>query len=478
MWSHASVTSADRVRGTNRVVNRREILRLLALAPAFALACRGAAGVTPVSGPTNRVVIVGAGLAGLVLAGMLRSAGIEVVVLEARDRIGGRVHTIELAGATIDLGAAWIHGRSGNPLAELVDELGLATREHAYDPLWTWDAIAQRRLDAAEQAAALAGEDGLFEALASLQDQLGEQASMQDAIDVHLATLGLDADAERHVRFVLEQYVLEVDYGGPSEQTSLAIFDEDEFFGYDDHLVAGGFVELIERLAEGLDIQTSTRVDEVGHDASKAWVVTEQGERYEADRVVVTVPLGVLQAGVIAFEPALPAIKQAALGRMQMSNLEKVVLRFEQVFWPAEPDAAWLHIGSERGEFPLIIDFTADAGAPTLVLVHGGARVREHLDAVDDDSLVAEALALLAVVLDSAVPTPVASHVTRWRSDPHARGSYSFPALGQSLDDFDALAEPVGERVLFAGEATSRAYFGTLHGALLSARREATRLGL
>jgi monoamine oxidase len=163
---------------------------------------------------------------------------------------------------------------------------------------------------------------------------------------------------------------------------------------------------------------------------------------------------------------------------MQMGDLEKVVLRFAQAFWPAEADAAWLHLGSERGEFPLIIDFTADARAPTLVLVHGGARVREHLDEVDDASLVAEALALLADLFDRDVPTPLASHVTRWRSDPHTRGSYSFPALGQSLDDFDILAEPVGGRVLFAGEATSRAYFGTLHGALLSARREAARLGL
>ncbi len=459
-------------------MQRRALLRLFALGPLFALACAddADAGVTPLSGPTRRVVIVGAGIAGLVLAGVLQRAGIEVVVLEARDRVGGRIHTIELADATIDAGAAWIHGRNGNPLAQLVDDLGLPTREHAYEPLWTWDAIAQRRLDAAEQVAALAREDGFYEALESLQDQLGAQASMQAAIDAHLAALDLDTDAERHARLVLEQYLLEIDYGGPTDQTSLAIFDEDEFFGYDDHLVAGGFVALIDRLAAGLDIRTSTRVDTVGHDATKAWVVTEQGERHEADRVVVTVPLGVLQAATIRFEPELPAAKQSALARMQMSNLEKVILRFEQVFWPDPSDAAWLHIGNERGEFPLIVDFTTDAGAPTLVLMHGGARVREHLDEVDDASLVAEALTLLAALFDVAVPTPLASYVTRWRNDPHARGSYSFPALGQSLDDFDTLAEPVGERVLFAGEATSRAYFGTLHGAVHSAQREAARM--
>lgn len=460
-------------------MHRRTLLRLLGLAPLMSLACRdGGGSIVPLPGPTKRVVIVGAGLSGLALAGMLRDAGIEVVVLEARDRIGGRVHTLELAGAVVDAGAAWIHGRKGNPLAALVDELGLATREHAYAPLWTYDAIAQRRLDADEQDAALAVEDGFYAELPGLKDALGASASMQDAIDAHLATLGLDAAAERHARLVLEQYLLEVDYGGPGDQTSLAIFDEDEFFGYDDHLPQGGFGPLLERLAEGLDIRTGSVVTSVGHDADIAWVTSEGGERFEADRVVVTVPLGVLQADTIAFEPALSQAKRAALARMQMSSLEKLVLRFEQRFWPDEPDAAWFYLSSERGEFPLIVDFTADAGAPTLALLHGGKRVREHLDAVDDASLVAEALALLAALLDVEVPAPLASHVTRWRSDPFARGSYSYPALGMSLDDFDALAEPQGERVLFAGEATTSAYFGTLHGALASAKREAARLGV
>lgn len=460
-------------------MRRRVLLRLLALVPLLPLACReGSSSIVPLPGPTERVVIVGAGMAGLVLAGLLREAGIAVVVVEARERVGGRVHTLELAGATIDVGAAWVHGRSGNPLAALLDEQGLATREHAYWPLWTYDAVAQRRLDAAEQDAALAIEDSFYAALPSSKDELGEGASLQDAIDAHLAALELDADAERHARMVLEQFFVEVDYAGPAAETSLAVFDEDEFFGYDDHLPAGGFGQLIARLAEGLDIRTSTVVREVGQDDAKAWVVSEQGERFEGDRVIVTVPLGVLQAGTIAFAPALSQAKQDALARMQMSSLEKLVLRFEQRFWPDEPDAAWFYLSSERGEFPVILDLTADAGAPTLVLLHGGARVREHLDAVDDATLVGEALALLATLLDVEVPAPLASHVTRWRSDPFARGSYSYPALGISLDDFDTLAEPLGQRVLFAGEATTSAYFGTLHGALISARREAQRLGV
>lgn len=456
---------------------RRDLARaLLVLATAPTLACR-VAEPAQLPGPTRRVIVVGAGVAGLVVAQLLQAAAIDVVVLEARDRIGGRTHTLALADAAVDVGAAWIHGRTDNPVAALCDGLGVATREHAYDYVRVWDAVAGRALDEAEQAAALAHADAIYDELASLRRRLPADASMQDAIERYLDDLGLPAAAERHARFVLEQLLLEVDYGGPADRTSLAIFDEDEFFGYDDHLVAGGYRSLVSALAEGLDVRTSTPVQRVEHDDAGARVRTAAGELIEADRVIVTVPLGVLQAGVLEFAPPLPADKLAAIARLEMGSLEKVILRFDAVFWPTEGDSAWLFVGPERGELPLVVDFTRDAGAPTLVLLHGGARAREVLDTRDDAALVADALGVLESLLGAPVPAPVSTHVTRWRSDPWSRGSYCFPAIGQSMEDFDRIAAPVGERVLFAGEATSRPFFGTVHGAVHSAIREAARLG-
>jgi len=457
---------------------RRDLARLLlALACAPTLACR-VSEPAQIPGPTRRVIVIGAGIAGLVVARLLQAADIEVVVLEARDRIGGRTHTLELAGAAVDVGAAWIHGRAGNPVAALCDGLGLPTREHAYDYAAFWDAVEGRALDDAEQAAALAHEDAIYDELGSLRRRLPDDASMQDAIDLYLDDLGLPAPAERHARLVLEQLLLEVDYGGPATRTSLAIYDEDEFFGYDDHLIAGGYRSLVAALAEDLDVRTGTPVERVEYDDSGARVRTTAGDVFEADRAIVTVPLGVLQAGALEFSPPLPADKLAAIARLELGSLEKVVLRFDAAFWPAEGDTAWLHAGDERGQFPLVVDLTRDAGAPTLVLLHGGTRAREQLDARDDAALVADALAVLERLLGAPIPAPVATHVTRWRSDPWSRGSYSFPALGQSMEDFDRLAAPVGERVLFAGEATSRPYFGTVHGAVHSAIREAARLGV
>lgn len=107
----------------------------------------------------------------------------------------------------------------------------------------------------------------------------------------------------------------------------------------------------------------------------------------------------------------------------------------------------------------------------------GGQRVRDVLDAKSDAELVEDALAAIELVTGETPPTPTASFVTRWQTDPYCLGSYTYPALGQSLEDFDTLAEPIEDRVLFAGEGTSSDYFGTVHGALHSGIREAMRLG-
>jgi len=458
------------------MLRRRSFVASL-VASALGAGCR-ASGPSVLPGPTRRVVVIGAGVAGLTVAQLLRAAEIEVVVVEARERVGGRLHTVEVAGAPVDLGAAWIHGRSGNPVAAMADGYGVATRPHPYEPIALRDAVEGRFAGEAELAAALEREDAFLAALASLQAQLGAGASVQAAIDAHVAGLGLSAREERYARLALEQYVIEVDYGGPADRTSLAIFDEDEFYGYDDHVLVGGYRSLLTPLQEGLDVRLATPVTRVAYDAGEVRVETAGGEVFTADRAIVTVPLGVLQAGSITFAPALPAAKVAAIGRLEMGSLEKVILRWPSAFWPEGADAAWLHAGATRGEFPLIVDLSGSAGAPTLVLVHGGSRAREALDTMSDEALVASAIAVLESVLGGPVPAPLDAVVTRWRGDPYCRGSYSFPALGQSLDDFDSLAAPVGDRVLFAGEATSRASFGTVHGAVLSALREAQRLGV
>jgi monoamine oxidase len=191
----------------------------------------------------------------------------------------------------------------------------------------------------------------------------------------------------------------------------------------------------------------------------------------------VTVPLGVLKAGGIAFDPPLPAPKQAAIERLDMGNLEKVVLRFDEPFW-LERGAAptFLYIAETPGEFPGFTDWTDAAGAPTLVCLYGGRSAREVLDKWPDDEIAARAMQALREIFGADVPDPVATHVTRWRDDPWTLGSYSYLPVGASADDLRELGEPVEERLLFAGEATEPLLYATVHGALVSGLREARRI--
>ena len=197
-------------------------------------------------------------------------------------------------------------------------------------------------------------------------------------------------------------------------------------------------------------------------------------QTFVGTHALVTVPVGVLRAGAIAFTPPLPAAKTDALERLDTGNLEKVVLTWDERWWDGNiefVDAAG------AGVFPEFYDLTSVAGAPVLVGLYGGRFATSIQEEPSDAAIVEAALDVLAAVYGS-VPTPRATAVTRWTTDPYARGSYVFLPSGASPDDIDAVAAPVGERLLFAGEGTSREYYGNVHAAVLSGLREARRLGV
>ncbi|MDZ7785268.1 MAG: NAD(P)/FAD-dependent oxidoreductase [Halioglobus sp.] len=237
----------------------------------------------------------------------------------------------------------------------------------------------------------------------------------------------------------------------------------------------GTYNGLINALARSLNLQLDTVVSEVQHDASGVTVATSQGE-YRGSHVVVTVPLGVLQTGALRFSPPLPASKQAAIDRLGMGSLEKVILRYDSAFWPAPGSGNFLYISPNSGEFPLIVDYTAfAAGSPTVVALYSGDYRRAIV--TESDAAIAQRLArVMGEIAGIPAPAPIAAHVTRWKADPFAGGSYSYLAVGATPSDYSELARPVGNRLLFAGEATSMNYNGYVHGAMLTGIREAERL--
>ena len=464
------------------VLTRRALLRTIAAlgTTPLASACGAVSATTPsVDLDLSRgVVIVGAGVAGLTAARLLIDAGVDVTVLEARDRIGGRIHPVTLDGATLDLGAAWVHGGSSNPVHAFCLAMGLSL-EADPQPIERWAQSGAGLLAPDTIASADAEYERFHARLGAVRALAGPNASFAEGVDAYVADRGLAGNEAERVRFYLNM-ANETDYSGPSARTSLRWYWEDEDYGDTDFVIDGGYGAFLGALAGGVDVVLNAPVRRIVDDGIGARAVTDTDE-YAGATVLVTSSLGVLQSGVMAFDTALSPAKQQALTRLEMGSLEKVLLRFDTRFWADAFEGVAVHQsdGTSR-TLPWVQDFSRWAGAPTLALIHGGASARSLLDGSDDAAIVAAALEAIGTLLpDRPVTTPRASSVTRWRSDPWSLGSYLFLPVGASPADIDALAAPEWDgRLLFAGEATDRAYFGSVHAAMRSAAREMRRIGL
>jgi monoamine oxidase len=192
------------------------------------------------------------------------------------------------------------------------------------------------------------------------------------------------------------------------------------------------------------------------------WRVTTARANFEAERVVVTLPLGVLKAAGVCFTPALPAAKQRAIAAPGMGVLNKCCLRFARVFWPRSVD--WLeYVAPRHGHWTEWVSFARAASAPVLLGLNAAQWERE-VEALTDAQTVDSAMQTLRSMFDADIPSPTGHQIIRWAADPFARGAYSFNALGSTPAMRKALAAPWSGQLFFAGEATEQQLFGTANG--------------
>ena len=455
-------------------MDRRELLRSLAWAAA-ATAIVGHASIgraEPAAAATGRrVLIIGAGIAGLAAARALRRRGIEVLVIEGSDRIGGRIRTSrEWPGVPIDLGASWIHGIDGNPITRLARESGARLATTSYGSSVAFDSDGTVVSPAGQRRVAAMGER-VAKALRQAQ-RAGRDQSVRSAVQSGLGWSTLSPEERKLARFIMTS-TIEAEYSGSIDETSAHWFDSVGEFPGPDALLPDGYSAVVDTLARGIPVVTGAPVGSVTADRDGVRVAA--GSRtYTGGLALVTLPLGVLKAGSVAFSPGLPPAKVEAIQALQMGVLDKVFLRFPQVFWDPATDwieyipdggsqwAEWVSLARPTGQ-PILLGFTAA----------GFARRQE---ARTDAQVVASAMRTLRTMYGPGIPEPTGQQITRWAADPFALGSYSFNALGAHPRMREALAEPVGDRFFFAGEATEGRYFGTVHGAYLSGLRAAKEI--
>ncbi|EON75744.1 hypothetical protein ADIS_3776 [Lunatimonas lonarensis] len=410
------------------------------------------------------VVVVGAGVAGLASARELSRLGFSVTVLEAQSTVGGRLRTNRSLGLAFDEGASWIHGSTGNPITSLARESGVETIPADDESVILYNVNGTVYQDGVRRKA----ERQYIRALRAVKKNGAPSKSFQEVFN----QLYPDRIEDRHWKFMLSAF-LEFDTGADlSDLSSIDFYDDDEFPG-SDLFITNGYDRIATYLADGLDIRLNTTVSGIDYTGAKV-KVQAGGASKEADFVVVAVPLGVLKKGILRFKPELPTGSANAIAGLGMGIVNKFMLVWNKPFW----DTKVQFIGytpETKGHFNLFLNTRYFSSVNGLVSFAFGdfAAASEHLS---DSAVVDGIMDHLRNIYGSSIPYPQDMVRTKWAGNTNSFGAYSYAKKGISSDAFDTLAGSVAERVFFAGEHTSKAFRGTVHGAYLSGIREAAKI--
>ena len=327
----------------------------------------------------SRVAVVGAGVAGLACAGALIENGLDPVVIEASDRVGGRVRSGDLDGAPVDLGASWIHGVDGNPLAELAAEADVGLKPFAYD--FDFPVPGQ-----AEMAAG--GEVRFNRAVDSFNPYApGAREQTVDWLLPWRWGPGLE--------WVVQNEIVQ-EYGADPEELGALATWEGEWLGGGDALLEGPYVDLIKDLAAGSSIHLESRVRRIDRNRNGV-VLYGDGEELAADAAVITVPIGVLKAGAIEFRPSLPVRTRAAITGLGAGLLDKVWLAFEEPFWDEEAEGfSWID-PKRPGRWGSWVNSVPVTGEPFLMTLSGGSEALRLAGASDLEVVSSAMVALEAM---------------------------------------------------------------------------------
>ena len=392
----------------------------------------------------TEVAVIGGGAAGIAAARRLTDAGVPCLLIEARNRLGGRAYTVPHAGYGVDLGCGWLHSAETNPFVEIADKQGRHIDRST--PAWGRPAL-ERNFPLADQRDYQQATAAYFERVSELADREG---------DVSCAAAFEPGNRWNGLIGAVVSYIS----GGDAARVSARDFEN--YAGTDvNWRVAEGYGTVVVAVADGVDVSLETLVERIDHSGRRLRIDTNQGT-IETAQAIVTLPTNILAARDDLFFPALPQKTEAAAG-LPLGLADKLYLtlarpeefgRDTRVFGRLDTDDTASYTIRPQGRAQ-IEGYFGDGCAAALEKGGVGAFVDFAVGQLADvfGSDFRKRLSLLDMHL--------------WAADPFARGSYSF-ALPGRVDCRQTLAAPVDDRLFFAGEACSKFDFSTAHGAYLT----------
>jgi monoamine oxidase len=393
-------------------------------------------------------VVIGAGSAGIAAGRELARLGKSFVILEARDRVGGRVFTDTSLGERFDAGAIYIHWAEKNPWRTLAEQLGVEVFDSDRLP-------GSFRLFQDGETIQRTGRRGYT--------VVGERfdPDLAPVPDIPM-TARVEADGDEALRAVSN--LARMALGEEAERVSS--LDYARLWSGDDFVAPDGYGSLVTRAADGLPVRLSTQVRAIDWSGQGVVIETDRGA-LRAGAVIVTVPVGVLRSERIRFTPRLPDDTLRGSEGLQMGALTKIALRFNGARFGIAPGTDLWDIAGPRATF----DFECwPFGRNLVVAMFGGDHAREIVRMGEAAAVELALSRFVRIVGPSARRAFLGGRLAGWSEDPFAQGSYSH-ALPGHADARARLAAPVGGRIFFAGEATGGENFGgamTAGGAFLA----------
>lgn len=422
-------------------------------------------------------VIIGGGISGLAAATQLHQKKYNILILEARDRVGGRIWSMNRWGTALDLGASWLHGVDNNPISPLIAESSIKTMPTSYnsedyqkklDDMVLYDEtgkqIPQQEIDTTTPL--LLNFDPFIEHLSN------RKISLQTAFNLYVTKENIKGRQLKILTYqILSSYVYE--FADDLDKLSIDIekTHENSSVSGKQVIFPSGYIQLVNKLAQDIPIKLNQIVKKIDY-TNPIIEIETQNHTYYARSVIITVPVSILNAKKIAFNPQLPTDKIQACSQIKMGTYDKVFLLFNKVFWDKEKE--WIGLIQSNSKLPVfdIMNYYKFSKLPILLVFNAGKQA-ELFENISDKQIIKNIMKELRIIYGKSIPEPSAYVITRWNKDPYSLGSYSHLPTGVSSDNYKIIAKPIKNRLFFAGEATSLIDPATVHGAYSSGIRAA-----